>query len=125
MDFMPGRLIRVVMFFALVACAADPPPVPAPGDHARQGAQSGSPTPAAEEQAAAGEVLVRFRDGTRSEEAVRVLQKLGLAGESVSPGANLFRVKIPAGATIEETIEKLKACPEVVYAEPNYLRKLK
>jgi hypothetical protein len=77
------------------------------------------------DKAAAGEVLVRFRDDVGSERVEQVFAELKLEGERVSSGANLYRVRVAEGATVEETIEKLKTFPAVVYAEPNYTRKLK
>ncbi len=71
-----------------------------------------------------GELIVRFkssagasaRSAALSSEGARTAGNLGLPG--------LVRVKLSPGASVEEAVAELEADPSVLYAEPNYLRKL-
>jgi len=68
-----------------------------------------------------GEALVRFRPHTERARVDAILKALGLEMVEAFSLPQLFRVKAADPATDVETIlQGLMACPEVLYAEPNY-----
>ncbi len=70
-------------------------------------------------RAAAGRVLVRFRDGT---DATAVLSVSGrVAGADLLAGGRLAVAKLAAGADVEGAVRALKAHPSVLAAEPDYV----
>lgn len=73
----------------------------------------------------AGEILVRFRDGTGGETIARLCRAIGL--EVVRELAHPLRllVAVPAGVAPEEALGRLRRLPEVEYAEPNWKRSVK
>ncbi len=72
-----------------------------------------------------GEIVVRLRGGFTVSQSIDSLKEAG-AEEMISPigsprgeGAFLFRLR--PGLGVEEAVEALKALPQVLYAQPNYL----
>jgi thermitase len=70
-----------------------------------------------------GELIVRFRSGVTASERSAALAEQG-ARPAGGLGFRMTRVKLPAGTSVEEAAEELEADPDVLYAEPNYLRTL-
>ncbi|HXV32511.1 MAG TPA: S8 family serine peptidase, partial [Gaiellaceae bacterium] len=72
----------------------------------------------------AGELIVRFRSGASATERAATLAAEGAraAGGLGLPG--LTRVKLSPGTTVAEAAEALEDDPDVLYAEPNYIRRL-
>lgn len=71
----------------------------------------------------AGELLVRFKDGTAQSAMDAVHQAAGATVLKNYPNVtNLQHVKLPAGLTVENAITQYMADSNVDYAEPNYLR---
>ncbi|MEW6006841.1 MAG: S8 family serine peptidase [bacterium] len=63
------------------------------------------------------EILVKFREK-------KGLQTMGIEVQSIEPlFDNTYRLKLKKGIKVFDTIDKLKQNPDVVYAEPNYIRK--
>ena len=73
---------------------------------------------------AAGEVLVRFRDGTDAGTIASIQREVHLETVRVVSSPNLFLMKIVGGISVEETVQRLQRYREVVYAEPNYVRRI-
>jgi len=71
------------------------------------------------------QVLVRFREGTDPSEIQRIQGEAGILILKAVSGKNLFLMKIMDGSSVEDAIRRLKAYPEILYAEPNYGRGLK
>lgn len=66
------------------------------------------------------EVLVKFRSGVRAEEAEEVNLRYGTVVKKVGPG-DVYRLRIPWEATVEQMVEEFNKDPAVEYAEPNYI----
>lgn len=70
-----------------------------------------------------GEVLVRFRDGTDSRVIEAIQTELNLKTIRIVFRPNLYLMRVPSSASVEEIIEKLQDFQEVAHAEPNYFRR--
>jgi len=72
-------------------------------------------------EAAAGELLVKFRDGTTAEARSQVNRSL--SGEVIRtiPRIDVSVVKLPEGMSLEDGIKAYSQRPEVAYAEPNLI----
>jgi len=68
----------------------------------------------------AGEILVKFKPGARSERRADLHRRLGAQVEKTFTKVGVQQVKIKKGMAVEEAIAKYKADPAVEYAEPNY-----
>jgi hypothetical protein len=71
------------------------------------------------------QVLVRFREGTDQSAIERIQAAAGVRILRALSANNLFLMKIMDGSSVEDAIRRLKAYPEILYAEPNYSRSLK
>jgi hypothetical protein len=114
-----------------VACTAQEPvePVrlsaggvgPSQGDNGHRMGVSDKPA----QDMAPGQVLVRFRKGTDPGVIQRIQDAAGVRILKAVSGNSLFLMKIMDGSSVENAIKRLKAYPEILYAEPNYGRSLK
>jgi len=68
-----------------------------------------------------GEVLVTYKAGVKSTETSRFHQSFRLAPKERLSSLRTELLKLPEGASVEETIAKLEANPLVEHAQPNYL----
>lgn len=68
------------------------------------------------------EVLVRYRAGAHTVEAVQAKRRLGLSLKQALPSADLELLRLPSITTLEAALGLLQADPAVELAEPNYLR---
>ena len=69
-----------------------------------------------------GEALVRFEAKTERSRVELILKELDLQIIEAFALPNLYRVKATAPSTsTEEIVNRLTACPEVLYAEPNFV----
>jgi hypothetical protein len=116
---------------ALAACVAQAPPEsPRPSSAPEQPLQTGevriestrAPSPPA---MAANQLLVKFRDGTDAATIERIGREAGLRVIKVVSPPYLFLMSIADGSSVDSAMARLKAYPEVLYAEPNYTRSLK
>lgn len=73
---------------------------------------------------APGEVLVKFRDGTDAGTIASIQREVHLETVKVVSSPNLFLMKIVDDTSVEETVQRLQRYREVVYAEPNYVRRI-
>ena len=159
-SFRPGaRSVRQVVLtaacaglIAVAAVAAGPrgtpkpaAPSPAPPAIAPTIAPK-APAPASARRTppyAPGEVLVKFRAGTKNTDKSAALASMTVAGAaasgappagasaSTSPGAGAVRKwtfrrgaehwRLPPGLSVEDAIARLRARPDVEYAEPNWV----
>lgn len=71
---------------------------------------------------AEGEILVKFRAHTDAKKisAFVLSRKSSILEKLLVP--EVYKIKVPAGQTMEETIEEYRNNPDVEYAEPNYIR---
>ena len=72
-----------------------------------------------------GQILVRFRNGIEAQEVERIQAEAGLQVLKVASAPDLYLMKITDGCAVEDMLVRLKKYPEIVYAEPNYVRTLK
>ena len=72
-----------------------------------------------------GQILVRFRNGIEAKEVERIQSEAGLQTLKVVSAPDLYLMKITDGSAVEDMLVRLKKYPEIVYAEPNYIRTLK
>jgi hypothetical protein len=77
-----------------------------------------------ERRYAPGQVLVKFRDGTDAGTIARIQRELNLETVRVVSSPNLFLMRIVDQTSVEETVQRLQGYGEVVYAEPNYGRRI-
>jgi subtilisin family serine protease len=72
-----------------------------------------------------GELMVKFRSGTSPDKSMLTHQTLGTSVlERYSLIPNLEHIKLPDGLPVRDAVIKFMADPNVVYAEPNYVRKI-
>lgn len=114
-------LFAVGLTMVLLACVcASPEAVEKQGDAATNSASANS-TDSGTSGYQPGVVLVKFNPETDIETfaAQWDLQILRVVSEP-----DLYLMKIPANATVEQALETLNGHPAVSYAEPNTIRKL-
>ena len=68
-----------------------------------------------------GEVVVRFKGGTRAEDAGRLHAALKTSPARELRSLNLQRLKLPEQMSVAEAVRKYQEDPSVEYAEPNYI----
>ncbi len=66
-----------------------------------------------------GEILIKFKRGVK--ERANFHKSMGVSMVRENKAIGFEKVKIPAGKSIEETIEKYQRSGKVEYAEPNYI----
>ncbi|MCL0030411.1 hypothetical protein M1M93_01780, partial [Thermodesulfovibrionales bacterium] len=71
-----------------------------------------------------GEVLVRFKEEATDEEKTVVIEELGLEIIERVLLTDIYRLKLPAGATVSAAVEKLKQHAKVKHAQPNYIYRI-
>jgi len=74
---------------------------------------------------ALNQVLVRFKEGTDPSAIQRIQDEAGVRILKAVSGKDIFLMKIMDGSSVEDAIKRLKSYPEILYAEPNYVRGLK
>lgn len=72
-----------------------------------------------------GQVLVKFNEGVSEEQAQALHDRLGSAILKHFQKLHIDLVKIKSGLTVEEAIRLYQGDPQVAYAEPNYIRRIK
>lgn len=66
-----------------------------------------------------GEILVKFRPSSSPAVNLDVVKGLGARPSGRLPRRDVFRLKLRPGQTVEEAVRFFRACPEVLFAEPN------
>jgi serine protease len=69
-----------------------------------------------------GELLVRYKAGTTATAASRVNASVGARAVKRFSIVNAEQVKLPEGVSVQDGIATYMQDPDVLYAEPNYLR---
>ena len=72
-----------------------------------------------------GEIIVKFRAGTRTASSVKVHQAVGA---SLLRGLSLIgaeHLKLPGGLSVRDAINRYMQDPDVEFAEPNYIRSIR
>jgi subtilisin family serine protease len=70
-----------------------------------------------------GELLVRFREGVSTARATSIHRSLGFEVIERLKDIHIDRIVIPDGWGVDEAVCLYNADPDVVYAEPNYIRR--
>jgi subtilisin family serine protease len=68
-----------------------------------------------------GEVLVKFKDGTRAEDAGKLHAALKTSKKKELRKLKLHRLKLPEQMSVAEAVRTYEQDPNVGYAEPNYI----
>ena len=71
-----------------------------------------------------GEVLVRFKEYVSEKRIEEINESLGATVIEKFDFIDVYHLKIPPGVSVPEMVEKYLGFPEVLYAEPNYLREI-
>jgi hypothetical protein len=132
MQWLIRIMIPIALFFLFAGCASQEQPeaketsevrsTHAAGAGEKRVASDGATTgrPYAPDQ-----ILVRFRNGIEAQEVERIQAEAGLQILKVASAPDLYLMKITDGCAVEDMLVRLKKYPEIVYAEPNYVRTLK
>ena len=73
---------------------------------------------------APGQVLVRFKSSISAESASATLAKYEVVSIKTISHLNLYQVRIPAWASVEEMARALRQNPDIVSAGPNYAARI-
>lgn len=123
----PSGIFQMAILLVLaVACAGERGGTGRGGDgESRTGVDSKiGVTGEGERRYAPGQVLVKFRDGTDAGTIASIQREVHLETVRVVSSPNLFLMKIVDDTSVEETVQRLQRYREVVYAEPNYVRRI-
>lgn len=74
-----------------------------------------------EKRFAAGELLVKFKEGVTDDAAREIISKEGASVIKYVEGAKVYHIRLQKGQDVEEGIKEFSKKPEVLYAEPNYI----
>jgi hypothetical protein len=80
------------------------------------GAQEGQCNP--------GEILVRFRDGTDEQTIARIQKEVELKTIRLVSRPELYLMQVVGEISPEEAVQRLRRYREVIFAEPNYVRRI-
>ncbi|MEJ2695319.1 MAG: S8 family serine peptidase [Candidatus Sulfobium sp.] len=69
-----------------------------------------------------GELLVRYKTGTAAAASARMNSAVGAKSVRKFPLVNAEQVKLPEGVSVKDAVSRYMQDPDVLYAEPNYLR---
>lgn len=69
-------------------------------------------------------ILVKFKSGTSQARRSQILGSANASIERHFKAISVYKILIPAGAPVADTINLLEAFPEVEYAEPDYTIKI-
>ncbi len=67
-----------------------------------------------------GELLVKYKSGTASRSAVSVNQTIGAIALEQFPDLKWQRVKLPAGMSVQDAINRYESFGEIEYVQPNF-----
>jgi general secretion pathway protein D len=79
----------------------------------------------AEQRFTEGELLVRFREGVSQDAARDIIAKQGASVVRYIEGIRVFHLRLRKDRTVEEGVKDFSSLPEVDYAEPNYVMRIK
>lgn len=78
-----------------------------------------APAFAAEPESRPGELLVKYRDGVNSSAKLSGLR--GMSARAMGGETRVHKLQVSAGQDPEAALRALRADPDVLYAEPNYI----
>jgi general secretion pathway protein D len=79
----------------------------------------------AEQRFTEGELLVKLKQGVNEDTAREIIAKKGASVVRYIEGIRVFHLRLPKGQAVEDGVKDFSSLPEVEYAEPNYVIKLK
>jgi general secretion pathway protein D len=79
----------------------------------------------ANQQYAEGELIVKFRKGVQRERALTIISGQGDSVLKYLENLDTYQIKLKEGQSVTKAAEDFRALPEVEYAEPNYVMKLR
>jgi general secretion pathway protein D len=79
----------------------------------------------AEQRYAEGELLIRFREGTTSDQALLIISRMGASVIKVIEKMGIYHIRLRKGQEVEEAVKEYSSLPEVEYAEPNYTMRIR
>ncbi len=74
---------------------------------------------------AEGELLITFNEGITKDQALTILTQKGASLIKPVGEGNLYHIKLKKGQSVDEAIDEFQSMPEVRYAEPNYILRIK
>jgi hypothetical protein len=124
-----NTLQLLVIFLLIISCADRHPKAQEKGvSHPKainiQGGDQPklSPVGGETENYVAGEILVKFRNGTSGQIKEAIQKELHLETIRLVSKPNLYLMKILDGSPVARVMERLRTFKGVQYAEPNYIR---
>jgi hypothetical protein len=93
---------------------------PAPSELKLRGLGRGAMTGAKTARYASNRVLVKFRPSFSIRDIRPTLQAYGSAKFTSIPQLGIYKVQVPAQASVREFLSALKRNPDVEYAEPDF-----
>ncbi|HWR57470.1 MAG TPA: type II secretion system secretin GspD, partial [Thermodesulfovibrionales bacterium] len=75
----------------------------------------------AEKRFAAGELLVKLKEGVTDEAAREIISKEGASIIKYMEGIKVYHIRLQKGQDVEEAIKEFSRKPDVQYAEPNFI----
>jgi general secretion pathway protein D len=78
----------------------------------------------AEQRYVEGELLVKFREGTTSDQALSIISRMGGSVIKVIEKMGIYHIRLRKGEEVEEAVKEYSSLPEVEYAEPNYTMRI-
>jgi len=100
----------------------DVPEPPAAQGSASSGSAGADAGPAGAAESVPDELLVRYRPGVEGKERAETRAAVGATLERTMPEPALELVELAGSTPMEAAMNELEADPDVLYAEPNYLR---
>lgn len=74
-----------------------------------------------EKRFAAGELLVKFKEGVTDEVAREIISREGASVIRVVEGIKVYHLRLKKEQEVEDAVKEFSKIPEVQYAEPNYI----
>ncbi len=66
-----------------------------------------------------GEIFVKFKEGVPAEKALMLLSEKGMMVTGYSGSANVYKIKIKEGMTVNDAVKELSGMPDVMNAGPD------
>jgi len=70
------------------------------------------------------DILVKFKPSVRRLWAETAISAYGASTERIIPGTNIYKVRIPEGASVETIVQVMKQNPSIEHVEPNYIARI-
>jgi general secretion pathway protein D len=79
----------------------------------------------ANQQFAGDELIVKFKKGVPKDRALSIISEKGETVLTYLENLDTYQLKLKKGQSVKDAAEEFMAVPEVEYAEPNYIMKLR